>query len=81
MIETEYLNEALSQHVGTEITLCGIYPFLMNSWLTSGMASFPAFRSLIVVGFVLATIVMPYRLLSGMRRFGGITAVATKGVQ
>jgi hypothetical protein len=45
------------------------------------MASFPAFRSLIVVGFVLATVVMPYRLLSGMRRFGGITAVATKGVQ
>jgi hypothetical protein len=81
IISMHILRRWLTRQMGSEFALCGIYLFLMNSWLTSGMASFPAFRSLIVVGFVLATVVMPYRLLSGMRRIGGITAVATKGVQ
>lgn len=68
MISLHLLRHWLTRQMGSEFAKCGVYLFLMNSWLTSGMASFPAFRGLIVVGFVLATIVVPYRLLRGTGR-------------
>ncbi len=63
VISLHLLRRWLTRQAGSEFSTCGCYLFLMNSWLTSGMAGFPAFRSLIVVGFALATVVVPYRLL------------------
>lgn len=40
---------------------------MMNARLTSGTAGFPAFRSRVVVGFALASAVVPCRVLRGLR--------------
>jgi hypothetical protein len=63
VLSLHLLRRWLTRQVGSEFAKCGAYLFVMNAWLTSGMASFPAFRGLIVVGFVLATVVVPYRML------------------
>jgi hypothetical protein len=48
---------------GREFGTCGTFLFLMNSWLTSGMASIVGFRGLIFTCFILLTIAVPYRLV------------------
>lgn len=68
VISLHLLRRWLTRQAGSEFAACGCYLFLMNSWLTSGMAGFPAFRSLIVVGFALATVVVLHRLLRAPRR-------------
>lgn len=77
VVSLHLLRRWLTRDAGTEFATCGAYLFVMNSWLTSGMASFPAFRGLIVVGFALATVVVPFqilRLASGPRARGGGSA-------
>ncbi len=53
---------------GREFGTCGTFLFLMNSWLTSGMASIVGFRGLILTCFILLTIAAPYRLVLTLAR-------------
>lgn len=68
VISLHLLRAVLTRLAGSEFATCGLFLFVMNSWLTSGMAGFPAFRGLIFISFALATVVVPYRLLRPIER-------------
>lgn len=79
VISLHLLRAVLTRYAGSEFATCGLFLFVMNSWLTSGMAGFPAFRGLIFVAFVLATVVVPYRLLRAIARLPVRPAAAAAG--
>lgn len=66
LVASLHLLRSLSfKYVDAKFSICAIFLFMINSWLTSGMAGFPAFRGFFFTLFVLITIAAPYKFLLG----------------
>lgn len=66
VVSLHILRYFASRFGGREFGTCSVFLFLINAWLTSGMAVFAAFRGLIFTGFIVSTILVPYVVLIGV---------------